>query len=265
MSYILDALKKAERERGTGRLPWLTRAQGPQETERNRLMKIAGGILLGAVVLPSLFWFFFADYLRQPKPQPVATEPARSTAFSQPDQAGGADRPGPSSSVARPQVAPAAAQPGYSQEAAAPGAAEKKLNSRADAEDAARLQPAPDQKRRTTQITQGAQPSVPQTTAAPPVEVVLPVPDDNASNTPTKEGAPPARQTTTPESLAEAVTKMTLNMLMYEEAEADRRVYINGKKYRKGDLVDGKYLIEQIAREGVTLSHEGARAILRPR
>jgi hypothetical protein len=91
------------------------------------------------------------------------------------------------------------------------------------------------------------------------------VPDTNTSNTSAKEAAPPSGATTTGETLAEAVAKMTLNMLMYDEAEADRRVYINGKKYIKGDLVEGKYLIEQITKEGATLSYQGVRLVLRPR
>jgi hypothetical protein len=94
---------------------------------------------------------------------------------------------------------------------------------------------------------------------------VTPGADSNASNTRTKESVPPPAVPTAPVSLEEAVARMTLNMLVYEEAETNRRVYINGKKYMKGDLVEGKYLIEEITKEGATLSFEGARTTLRPR
>ena len=45
---------------------------------------------------------------------------------------------------------------------------------------------------------------------------------------------------------------------------AGHTVIINGKKYVKGDYVDGHYLIENITAEGALLSYEGERAILRP-
>ncbi len=53
-------------------------------------------------------------------------------------------------------------------------------------------------------------------------------------------------------------------MLVYSDTEADRMVTINGRKYVKGDAVDGRYMIEAITREGVTLSYGGEKAVLRP-
>ncbi|HTX53186.1 MAG TPA: general secretion pathway protein GspB [Candidatus Baltobacteraceae bacterium] len=60
------------------------------------------------------------------------------------------------------------------------------------------------------------------------------------------------------------MAKLTLDMLVYSEAEADRMVTINGRKYVKGDAVEGRYLVEEITREGVTLSYRGEKAVLRP-
>jgi hypothetical protein len=64
--------------------------------------------------------------------------------------------------------------------------------------------------------------------------------------------------------LQEAIGKMTVSLLVYAEAEADRSVWINGRKYVKGNYVDGLYLIESITAQGVMLSYEGERALLRP-
>ena len=64
-------------------------------------------------------------------------------------------------------------------------------------------------------------------------------------------------------SLREAIDKMTISVLMYSEAKAERRAYINGRKYVEGDYVDGRYLVESITLEGVALSYEGERALLR--
>ncbi len=61
------------------------------------------------------------------------------------------------------------------------------------------------------------------------------------------------------------MAKMTLNILVYDDSEAARRVVINGRKYVKGDYVDGHYLVEDITLEGAVLSFDGQRALLRPR
>ncbi len=57
---------------------------------------------------------------------------------------------------------------------------------------------------------------------------------------------------------------MTLDVLVFTEAEAERMVTINGKRYTRGDSIDGRYRIEEITREGAVLSFEGERALLRP-
>jgi hypothetical protein len=117
-----------------------------------------------------------------------------------------------------------------------------------------------------TSITQGESRSEPKPAAgAPPVETVAPRPDPDTANPSAKENVPAPLAAQAGGSLEEAVARMTLNILVYEEAEADRRVFINGKKYMRGDLVEGKYLIERITIEGATLSYEGARVLLRPR
>ncbi len=81
-----------------------------------------------------------------------------------------------------------------------------------------------------------------------------------------KEAIPAPSRTDEPNraTLREAMAKMTLNILVVEEAESQRKVYINGRKYVKGDLVDGLYLIESITPEGAVLSYQGERALLRP-
>ena len=57
---------------------------------------------------------------------------------------------------------------------------------------------------------------------------------------------------------------MTLSVLMYADSEAERFVFINGRKYLKGDYVDDRYLIENITAEGAVLTYEGEHATLRP-
>jgi hypothetical protein len=65
-------------------------------------------------------------------------------------------------------------------------------------------------------------------------------------------------------ALREAMGKMTLDVFVYADAEADRMVIINGTRYVKGQRVDGLYLVEDITSEGAILSFQGERALLRP-
>ena len=57
---------------------------------------------------------------------------------------------------------------------------------------------------------------------------------------------------------------MTLDVFVYTDIEADRMVIINGRRYVRGQLVDGLYLVEEIAPEGAVLSYQGERVVLRP-
>jgi hypothetical protein len=60
------------------------------------------------------------------------------------------------------------------------------------------------------------------------------------------------------------MAKMTLNVFVYAEAAAERMIIINGKRYAKGDYIDGLYLVEDITPEGPVLSFRGERAVLHP-
>jgi general secretion pathway protein B len=77
MSYILDALNKAERERRLGRIPDLHQAAAPAIPTRTRrwlvplvLLVLTGGGLLAAMLLPWQTWLLS----RPPYTAPVATE-----------------------------------------------------------------------------------------------------------------------------------------------------------------------------------------------
>ena len=77
---------------------------------------------------------------------------------------------------------------------------------------------------------------------------------------PAASAAPPAaaRQAPPPESAG-----LRLEALIYADAPAERMVFINGRRYREGDSIDGRLRIEEIKEEGVELSDQGRRFILR--
>ena len=56
---------------------------------------------------------------------------------------------------------------------------------------------------------------------------------------------------------------LRLEALIYADAPAERMVFINGRRYREGDSIDGRLRIEEIKEEGVELSDQGRRFILR--
>ena len=68
-----------------------------------------------------------------------------------------------------------------------------------------------------------------------------------------------------PVTLKEVLNEMTLSILLYDEDKAERMVFINGRKYVEGDLVESAYLLENITLEGAVLSYRGERALLRPK
>ena len=57
---------------------------------------------------------------------------------------------------------------------------------------------------------------------------------------------------------------MTLDVFVYAKVKADRLAAINGRRYVEGQCVDGLYLLEEITPQGVVLSYQGERALLRP-
>jgi len=56
---------------------------------------------------------------------------------------------------------------------------------------------------------------------------------------------------------------LKLEALIYADAPAERMVFINGRRYREGDSIDGRLRIEEIREEGVELSDQGRRFTLR--
>ncbi len=102
--------------------------------------------------------------------------------------------------------------------------------------------------------------------AAPPV-AVAPAPAPSApprprSGTPTIQATPAPVPAPRPPASPEAAS-LRLEALIYADAPAERMVFINGRRYREGDSIDGRLRIEEIREEGVELSDQGRRFTLR--
>jgi hypothetical protein len=56
---------------------------------------------------------------------------------------------------------------------------------------------------------------------------------------------------------------LKVEALVYSDAPARRMIFISGRKYVEGDLIDGRLRVEEIREDGVTLSEQGRRFTLR--
>jgi general secretion pathway protein B len=284
MSFILDALKKAEQEHS--RVPTLATVHGPSR-ETTRAVGpwgVAGVLLVGGGLLTWLLWpspnvapppaTDFQARLSVPPPA-SRTNSERKSASTVPG-----DGP-PSASVARvPQPSDSAQERGGSGRMTSPLQVPPRSlqtpptdlslpQGLPDGADAA----TPSQRQRV-----GTKPVEPRRAESPFIagRSVTPKPTEpfppalaepsQGANRPQVDVVAPAAPflPTKPPTLQEAVAKLTLDVFVYTAVKTDRMVVINGRRYVEGQYVDGLYFLEDITPEGVVLSYQGERALLRP-
>jgi general secretion pathway protein B len=302
MSYILDALKRAEQQRGGAgrgavRVP---RAIPTQRASRGPWPWIAAaGVGLGAVVAVVALWPTSApppSVTSAPSETPpldagtTAGAPARPPA--RPANARDAGRPGPTPtpppadrrlaapaerrapastpvpaaterSTARIAVPPTADR-GRGPSAASPagdsgaGASRAPLPS-AGSSSAAGASRAPIT---TDPVTPGGRAAPPVVRLPPRVEERPPLaPGPQFSRAmPTRPGPPEP-----PVGAKAMAAKITLQVLSWAPEPRDRFVFLNGRRYGEGQLVDDKLLVEHITEDGVILSFQGERVTIRGR
>jgi len=238
MSYILDALKKAERERGVTRVPTLMTVHDLRAMPKNRLWVIAGIVVVFAAVS---LW-----YLTHSRTVPV---PSRTVSFGTEEGERRANQAETKETVA---PSPLATQ-------------ESPLSRKASISASAPQPPLADSKRSSgLNLRSGLAAGSSDTTDSPlPASPTQTTP--GTSNVGAKEVAPASpNNQVKPVPLREAVARMNMSVLAYAENKAERMVFINGRKYAEGDYIDGQYLLESITPEGAVLTYEGEQAVLRP-
>jgi general secretion pathway protein B len=255
MSYILDALKKAERERGISRVPTLATIHELRKGRQRYLWIIAGAIVLSVA---AFLWFFVASPKMITQPQPLSQIDTKPDGGAAPPPTEAVET---SNSVKTPP--PAGETPGTNHSATAanalspnPGLPAYEAVTRKSAEietkRGAAVKPA-------TVSQENDQSSNVLEDASSDEEGADD--DDSAVTAPAPDHG---RLEKKPSSLPEAVEKMILNIHVYSNVKEERFVFINGKKYREGDYVDSQYLLQEITPEGAVLSHQGDKVILRP-
>ena len=243
MSYILDALKKAERERGAAQVPTLmTVHDSPRESSSTRFWILSACALLFA---SALVWLIISLTIDKPSGRPAAslsevhikqTEPASETI---PASAPSVESPKPvvPSGNQAFQEAPVIAKPPSTR------IPQVELQSKLSAQDTSRIA-----------IPKAPAPENPISDSRSVYPQVNP-----------KASAEAQESDVRPASLREAMAGMNITILSYADEQSDRIVFINDRKYVEGDYVDGRYLVESITMEGVVLNYQGERATLRPK
>jgi hypothetical protein len=284
MSFILDALKKAERDRS--RVPTLATVHGPaREAARAIGLWVAAGVLLaGGGLLLWLVWpspdapppaaTDFQSRVSAPVPASKAS-PERKIASAEP---GGS--PSSSSGAGIPQnpdIGPAREDPRQQGQASVVNprsipSRRSSLSVPAGVPDGADTGTASERRRienKPIEARRAEPPPIERKAATPrPAESVPPPqggPNPGADRAHADVVAPPPSSLPAkPPTLREAMAKMTLDVFVYTGVKADRMVVINGRRYVEGQYIDELYLLEDITPEGPVLSYQGEHAILRP-
>jgi len=284
VSYILDALKKAERQRHTARVPTLGTVH-VEVTGRRRAHW--PWVVIGAVVALNLVVLLF---LMRRSPESLLV-PDTNTPVPPTSQNAAIPTPAPAKEESPSVVSPAA--PGAS-ESARPAPTPQEAERLAVPAVPPPAAPPRAETPRTASGSRGARsPRTAEAVSAPNASSAVgseqaarapagnapvpttPAPSPAGAGAPERlRGAPPTAPPRPsggsvvalqemPADFQAAVPKMRLDALVYGRGDAGAMAFINGRKYVVGDTVDGGVTVERITEDGVVLIHQGRRFLLR--
>jgi hypothetical protein len=103
---------------------------------------------------------------------------------------------------------------------------------------------------------------------APPITASPKAPPPAPRSSASAPRPTPAPAATPPAAVAGPATPaeragLKLEALIYSDLPAQRMVFINGRRYAEGDVIDGRLRVEEIQEDGVELSDQGRRFTLR--
>jgi general secretion pathway protein B len=245
MSYILDALTKAAQQRDR-QAPVVQRLLSPAPRPRSAWSPTSGRLLAALAVKAAflgsvLCWWLWPAITAPPEPVAApATTPAPTPAAESPRPLVKLD-PLPSTGAKLDKAAPASIE--RSAETSATATA-------APSSPPATPKPSPQAPAQSSPQTTGRPTSPSPATPAPP-----------RSGTPTVQSAPPVAAARP--AMPQEASGLKLEALIYADVPAERMVFINGRRYREGEAIDGRLKIEEIREDGVELSDQGRRFVLR--
>ena len=281
MSFILEALKKVERERAAREAPTLHSLALEEKAPRGSRWPwvISGALVLNAAVAGALLWrheiwdagFRTDDVVVNAAPGSAEpTEPARvAPAMDTADTHARSNAEEESVKAAAP---PTAVEPRPPQPAAAVPSAETAL----PPQEAPRDTPTREQQRVMREALKPPQPSpfkAPEVKLSAEQEIVKPPPAMLKQLEQKPVPAPPPEvpkadempsYAEMPAEVQAAVPDLKVSLMAYVPNPAERLVYIKNRRYVEGDIIEGKLKVETITRRGVVLSYEGQRFLLPP-
>jgi general secretion pathway protein B len=110
-------------------------------------------------------------------------------------------------------------------------------------------------------LTKPIEAPIAQTQSSEPTPGIAPSPYPG----PGSSAPPPPQPAPAASSAREAFQALTLQALVYADTRSQRMVFINGRKYVEGDTVADRFVLEQVTPEGAVLSANGERFVLQER
>lgn len=236
MSYILDALKKAESERNLGSVPSIHAAPDfpPQSIDRTPAWRRPWVWVVILALLPllgALAWL-----------QPWRTAPA-------PPASAAASRPAPPDSAALPPTS-VPPPPAASQTTPSPQVAEAPPEPKP--RKAAPSKPAKPKEKPASPAPESTQEEVAGAPVSRTTKAAAP------DNLPSKEERVAARHEL-PAAIQREIPPIAVNGYIYSPNKADRTVLINGKLLREGDRIAPDFELERLTPSGMVLNFKGYR------
>lgn len=260
MSYILDALRRADSERDRGTVPGLHTqpvpvnvADADADTERRPRLWIGLVVAAFLALLSAVAWLLMERSATQDLSSaqtPAASTATVATVTPPPLAAGPAPTAAAAASTPTGGAAPQAAEP------PAPTSAQAR-QARSAAADSSPATPARDRSaRRNTESDRSA--------AAPPVPTAAKVTTKAPTSTDgsPRKTEPPARiyaLSELPEEIRRALPATPVNGSVYSRSAANRMVVINGQVFHEGDQLADQLVLEEIRQKSAVLRFKGFR------
>jgi len=241
MSYILEALKRAEADRKAEAAVTPARRRPAASAAPRPLWPwlVGGGLVLNALIGGAAFLVIRGSSPAVNAPSSVVAGRTETVAERPP----AAEALGASTPIAEKRVAAGAAPLQRPREAPAVAS------------------PGPDGSSASARPT----PTSPRTTSAqPPAPTQATVPAQPANRESLARPQPEAKAIATPAppsaiNLQEMASKLKIEVLVWGDNPKDRMVFLSGHKYVEGQALTGGAVIERIAEDGIVLVHEGQR------
>lgn len=244
MSYILDALRKAERERHLGQPPSLTVPSLPAEPGQRRLgLWLAVGVGLGLNAALLVFLLTRAP----PASTPVVAAPPAPMATATP-----APPPAPPALPPAKETSEKAEATAVAQEPARPAAPVRSAALAATVQPNASLPV-------TLHLAPAGKPVAPEPVrpARRPEPGRLPLAPGSVTLAPAPESTPPLEMLSA--GARRGVPPLNLDIHIHSADPDKRFVVINGRRYREGERLSEGPVLESVTRDGAILSQGGQR------